>query len=113
MMAQIPALLALLALISGIVTMVIGVSVGHENASLETLIYAGMTTLFLQVFALAVTFIHSRLVTQDMATLMMAVQDAQAQTPGDLDSPPTSVATPNRQAPGSHVSETGENRGES
>jgi len=113
MMAQIPALLALLALISGIVTMVIGVSVGHENASLETLIYAGMTTLFLQVFALAVTFIHSRLVTQDMATLMIAVQEAQAQARSGADSPPTSVATPERQAPESHANKTDENRGES
>ena len=77
MMAQIPALLALIALISAIVTMVIGVSVGHENASVETLIYAGMATIFLQVFALAVTFIHSRLVTQDMAELMLAVKAAE------------------------------------
>jgi hypothetical protein len=113
MMAQIPALLALLALISGIVTMVIGVSVGHENASLETLIYAGMTTLFLQVFALAVTFIHSRLVTQDMATLMMAVEEARTQGRDGADSPPTSVGTPDRQAPGSHASESDENRGKS
>jgi hypothetical protein len=77
MMAQIPALLALIALISAIVTMVIGVSVGHENASVETSIYAGMATIFLQVFALAVTFIHSRLVTQDMAELMLAVEAAE------------------------------------
>ncbi|HAC79866.1 MAG: hypothetical protein P8K76_13180 [Candidatus Binatia bacterium] len=77
MMAQIPALLALIALISAIVTMVIGVSVGHENASVETLIYAGMATIFLQVFALAVTFIHSRLVTQDIAELMLAVKAAE------------------------------------
>ena len=105
MMAQIPALLALLALISGIVTMVIGVSVGHENASLETLIYAGMVTIFLQVFALAVTFIHSRLVTQDMATLMMAIEEANAST--------TAVATPQGHAGDSHASQVGENRGES
>jgi hypothetical protein len=43
----------------------------------ETLIYAGMATIFLQVFALAVTFIHSRLVTQDMAELMLAVEAAE------------------------------------
>ena len=105
MMAQIPALLALLALISGIVTMIIGVSVGHENASLETLIYAGMVTIFLQVFALAVTFIHSRLVTQDMAELMMAIEEANAST--------TPVATTEGHPADSHASQVGENRGES
>lgn len=101
MMAQIPALLALIALVSGIITMVIGVSVGHENASIETLIYAGMVTLFLQVFAVAVTFIHSRLVTDDIATLMLAVEKAQATMRSD---PP-----PGKQPDGSHASELGEN----
>ena len=103
MMAQIPALLALMALIAAIITMVIGVSVGHENASVEALIYAGMVTIFMQVFALAVTFIHSRLVTQDIATLMIAVEEAKK----GASSPSDEV----RQPADSHASQTGENRG--
>ena len=97
MMAQIPALLALISLVSAITTLLIGVAVGHANAAVETLIYAGMVTIFLQVFALAVTFIHSRLVTQDLATLMLALEEAQG------------AASAEGRAVDPHASDLGEN----
>lgn len=66
-MDRIPGYLALAALISGIVTFVLGWRVGHEEAELSTLIYAGFLTLILQSFACAVTFIHARLLREEQA----------------------------------------------
>ncbi len=60
-MELIAALLAWVALVAGVVTLCIGVAAGRGNAALETLIYAGMATLVLQLFAAIVATVHGRL----------------------------------------------------
>lgn len=68
-MDRIPGFLALASLISGIITFVIGWRVGHDAAEVSTLIYAGFTTLILQSLACALTFVHARLLRDELAEL--------------------------------------------
>ena len=68
-MARVPVLLSLVALLSGILTLSLGIAVGYGAADVTSLLYAGLTTLFLQVFCFAVTAIHARLVAEELAEL--------------------------------------------
>ncbi len=80
-MDRIPGFLALASLVSGIVTFVIGWRVGHDAAEVTTLIYAGFATLVLQSLACAVTFVHARLLRDELAELggmLAAAEENQA-----------------------------------
>jgi hypothetical protein len=75
-MARTPGFLALAALVAGIVTFLIGVSLGRGEAEVASLIYAGLVTLSLQVFSVVVTFVHARLLGEERAELRARLADA-------------------------------------
>jgi mannose/fructose/N-acetylgalactosamine-specific phosphotransferase system component IID len=75
-MAKIPGFLALAALVAGIVTFLVGVALGRGQAEVATLIYGGLVTLFLQVFAVVVTFVHARLLGEERAELLARIAAA-------------------------------------
>ncbi len=68
-MPLIAALLAWVALGAGVVTFGIGVAVLRGEAFLVTLIYAGMATLVLQLFAAIVATVHGRLLAEDLRAM--------------------------------------------
>ncbi|MFP6665204.1 MAG: hypothetical protein VCC00_13480 [Deltaproteobacteria bacterium] len=80
-MAKIPGFLALAALVAGIVTFLLGVALGRGQAEVASVIYAGLVTLFLQVFAVAVTFVHARLLGEEREELLARIE-AGKKSPG-------------------------------
>lgn len=83
-MARVTALLAMLSLVAGIATFVVGVRVGHGESPLVSHLTWGMLTLVLMLFTAGVAMVHARASAQEIAALraeLERIQGAPAEPP--------------------------------